>query len=467
MRHFPIFLDLTGTRVIVVGGGEAALAKLRLLLGTPASIAVFAIDPATDMMRWAAEGRIRLERRPIRASDAAGATLAYIATGDDVENARIARLARVQGALVNVVDDLAASRFLTPAIVNRTPVTVAIGTEGAAPVLARALKADLEERLDSGMGALAEAGGRFRDKARTLPTSRARRDFWSEWYSTEGPAALARGDALDKALEALLILHLTRAATPGRVDFVGAGPGDPDLLTLKARKALDGADVILHDRLVPSGILDLARREAMRITVGKEGFGPSTPQDSINRLMIEHARAGARVVRLKAGDPTVFGRLDEELDAIRSAGLDHAVVPGITAASAAAATIGRSLTRRGRNSAVQIVTGHDVRGFAEHDWRALAHPGSVAAIYMGKRATRFLTGRLLMHGANPETPVTVVENASRSDSRTLTTSLGGLPDTLETTPLTGPAVILYGLAPAAAEAALPRLLPDALEEIAL
>jgi len=470
MRHFPIYLDLAQARVVVAGGGDAALAKLRLLLKTPAEIIVFAPDPAADIARWAAEGRIRLERRSVAAGDLAGAALAYAATGSGDEDARIARLADARDVLVNVVDDLAASRFITPAIVNRGSVTIAIGTEGAAPVLARTLKAELEERLPSGLSALAEAGRAFRDRARALPDMRARCRFWADWYGTEGPAALARGDSLDQALQALLSRHLSGAPAPGRVDFVGAGPGDPDLLTVKARRALDAADVVIHDRLITPEILDLARREATQIAAGKEGFGPATPQDTINRMMIEHARAGARVVRLKSGDATVFGRLDEEVEAVRAAGLDHAVIPGITAASAAAASIGRSLTRRGRNSGLQVLTGHDVEGFAEHDWRALARPGAVAAIYMGRRAGRFLTGRLMMHGADPDTPVTVVVKASRPDGRTLATTLARLPETLDGADPDAPAVILFGLSPAAAESALPERFEtdtETPEEIAL
>jgi uroporphyrin-III C-methyltransferase/precorrin-2 dehydrogenase/sirohydrochlorin ferrochelatase len=452
MRHFPIYLDMTQTRVVVAGGGEAALAKLRLLLKTPAEIAVFAPDPAPDLVRWADCGRVLLARRAVRAEDLTDAALAYAASEIADEDARVARLARSQGILVNVVDDLAASRFITPAIVDRSPITVAIGTEGTAPVLARTLKAELEDRLESGIGALARAGRAFRGRARALPGLHARCVFWRDWYGTDGPAAQAAGMPLDVALEALFARHLSRGAAPGRVDFVGAGPGDPDLLTLKARRALDAADVILHDRLVAPGILDLARREAKVIAIGKEGFGPATPQAAINRMMVEHAGAGARVVRLKGGDPCVFGRLDEEIEAVRAAGLAHAVIPGITAASAAAAAIGRSLTRRGRNSNVQALTGHDVKGFAEHDWRALARPGTVAAIYMGTRAVHFLTGRLMMHGADPDTPVTVVANASRPDARTLATALARLPETLETADLDGAAVILLGLSPAEADA---------------
>ena len=238
----------------------------------------------------------------------------------------------------------------------------------------------------------------------------------------------------------------------GRVDLVGAGPGDPDLLTLKALRALAHADVVIHDRLISAEILALIHPDAQVIEAGKTGFGPSMPQEEINALMIEHARAGAHVLRLKSGDPGVFGRLDEELAALEDAGIAWHVIPGITAASAAAAQIGQPLTQRGRNSDLRLLTGHDVQGFAEQDWRALARPGAVAAIYMGKRSARFTQGRLLMHGADPATPVTIVENASRPDSITRATSLSRLPQAVAE--CSGPAVILFGLAPRAA-AALP------------
>lgn len=257
-----------------------------------------------------------------------------------------------------------------------------------------------------------------------------------------------------------------QAETPartGHVDFVGAGPGDPELLTLRALRLLQAADAVVHDRLIAPGILALIPPGVRRIDAGKEGFGPSTPQREINGILVALARRGLRVVRLKAGDPGVFGRLDEEIEALEAAGIGHAIVPGITSAAAAAAAIGRSLTRRGRNAGVRLVTGHDAKGFADHDWRALARPGEVAAIYMGKRAARYLTGRLMMHGALPDTPVTVVENASRADERVLATSLARLPDALDGAGFAGPAVILLGLAPRDAEA----LLPELREEIAL
>ncbi|MCE8421013.1 uroporphyrinogen-III C-methyltransferase, partial [Rhodovulum sulfidophilum] len=256
-----------------------------------------------------------------------------------------------------------------------------------------------------------------------------------------------------------ILLEAHKAARPaaGEVLFVGAGPGDPDDLTMRARRALDRADVVIHDRLVPAPILELARREAEIVEAGKTGFGPSTPQEEINRLIVGRAAEGLVVVRLKAGDPSVFGRLDEEIEACEAAGIAWSVVPGLTAASAAAASLGQSLTRRGRNSELRVLTGHDVKGLADHDWATLARPGAVAAIYMGKRAARFLQGRLMMHGAEAATPVSVVENAGRPEERILAATLGTLATEIASAELTGPAVILLGLAPRAAARSLPLL----------
>lgn len=247
----------------------------------------------------------------------------------------------------------------------------------------------------------------------------------------------------------------TAAATLPPVAFVGAGPGSADLLTLAALRAIEAADVVLHDRLIGEDVLALIPATATRVEVGKEGFGKSVPQAAINDLILGFARTGARVVRLKGGDAGVFGRLDEETETLARAGIGWTVIPGITAAAAAAAAIGQSLTRRGRNASLRILTGHDAEGFAEQDWRALARPGEVAAIYMGKRASRFIQGRLMMHGASPDTAVTIVENVSRRDERVIAASLGTLPAALDG--VDGPAVILYGLAPARAAAALGEL----------
>ncbi|WP_289081783.1 siroheme synthase CysG [Sulfitobacter pontiacus] len=461
MDHFPIYLSTKGQRIVLSGGGEAALAKLRLLLKTEAKISVFAPTPVPEIAAWADAGRLTLHTRALRHGDVLCAKLFYAADEDETEDARTAAIARAEGALVNIVDNLHDSAFITPAIVDRDPVTIAIGTEGAAPVLARAIKADLEERLPTTLGTLARIGKGFRKMADALPFGRPRRDFWRDYYFAAGPRSVADGKAaVENALNTLLADHQSRAARAGHIAFVGGGPGDPELLTLKARRALDEADVVIYDRLISPEILELARREALMIDVGKEGFGPSTAQETINDLLVEHAQAGAQVVRLKSGDATIFGRLDEEIDAVDAHGIGWHIVPGITSASAAIATIGQSLTKRGRNASVRFLTGHDMKGFADHDWAALARPGEVAAIYMGKKSARFIQGRLLMHGADRSTPVTLVENASRADQRIVETTLDRLPTDLSAANLTGPALTFYGLAPRAAARATTELFQE-------
>jgi uroporphyrin-III C-methyltransferase len=243
----------------------------------------------------------------------------------------------------------------------------------------------------------------------------------------------------------------------GQVTFAGSGPGDPDLLTVKALRALQEADVILYDRLVSAEIMALAGAQAVLENVGKEGFGPQVSQAEICSRLVAHAKAGKKVLRLKAGDPTLFARLDEELTALEQAGIASQIIPGITAASAAVAGIGQSLTQRGRNSSVRFLTGHDMKGFADHDWAALARPGAVAAIYMGKKSARFVQGRLLMHGADRTTPVTLVENASRPQQRVLATTLDHLPADLDAAEMDGPALTFLGLAPRQAAVALTDL----------
>ena len=449
MRHFPIYVDLKCQRVVVSGAGETAAAKLRLLLKTEAIIEVYGEDACEDVRKWHEGGRLRWFAKRLPFAALFGARLVYSAHDDAAADAEIRALGERAGVLVNVVDNLGLSQFITPAIVDRDPVTVAIGTEGAAPVLARRIKADIEAALPTELGQLAAIARDYRDQAAALPGGRLRRAFWSRFFDTDGPAALAEGGETEArgALERLIGEFSCGAPEPehGRVILVGAGPGDPELLTLKARRVLHDADVVLYDRLVDPRILELARREATLIEVGKTPGGPAWKQPDINAAMIEHARAGALVARLKSGDPLVFGRADEELDALEAAGIAWEVVPGITAASAAAAAAGRSLTRRGRNGAVGFLTAQDAEGYAEHDWRALAQPGKTFAIYMGLRAARFVQGRLLLHGASADTPVTIVENASRPQERIIEARLGEMSATIAAAGLRGPAIIFVGL----------------------
>lgn len=318
MQHFPIFLDLAGRRVVLAGNGEVALAKLRLLAKTVARIDLFAPEAEPALAAAAAALGAVLHRRAVEPADLAGAALAYGAQDEAAADARLARLARAAGVPVNIVDNLEASDFITPAIVDRDPVTVAIGTEGAAPVLARAIKTDLEARLPAGLGALARAGKLFRHAAEALPQGRARRDFWADYYFRTGPEVLAEAgeDLLDHALRALLDQHLETRPEGGRVDLVGAGPGDPELLTLQARKLLDQAELVIHDAAMPDAILDLARREAVFLT--------ATADDTA--LMIAQAQDGLRVVRLALG--TGDGA---DTAALTEAGVVWAHSPGLPA----------------------------------------------------------------------------------------------------------------------------------------
>lgn len=453
MRHFPIFVATSNKTIVVSGAGETAVPKLRLLLKTDARVLVYGENPEPEVLDWASKGRLEVHARPVSLEDIQGATLLYGANDDAVEDARVLELGQSAGVLTNIVDNLGDSEFITPAIVDRDPVTVAIGTEGAAPVLARKIKSDVEAMLPASLGPLTRIARAFRGRANMLPMGRIRREFWSRFFFETGPQALQSGgnDAAERELYALLGDSLTKENEAGRVALVGAGPGDPDLLTRRALKLLHEADVVIHDRLVSGEILELARREAVVIEAGKTGFGQSWAQDDINAEMIRHAEEGHCVVRLKGGDPAIFGRLDEEMTALSSAGIAFEVVPGITTASAAAASLKVSLTSRGRNASLRVMTAHDMNGFAEQDWRALAAEGSAAAIYMGKKAASFLRGRLLMHGAAQDVPVTAVENVSRPDQRIIATTLMDLPDDLEAAAPTGPVILLYGIAPKDAE----------------
>lgn len=449
MRHFPVFVDLRSHTVVVAGSGETAAAKLRLLLKTEARIVVYGPRAlaADAMYEWHAQRRLTWHFRHVHADDLASARLVYAASGDPREDDRVHGLAQARGVLANVVDDLEASDFITPAIVDRDPVVIAIGTEGTAPVLAQQIRTHLEARLSPRLGQLARLAWQFRARVSRLGSGHRRRTFWQRVF---GPAIVQAIEhdgpaAAERAIQDLLATRVEASAGAGRVLLVGAGPGDPELLTLKARKALREADVILFDRLVAPEIMDLARREARLVNVGKAPGGAGWSQLEIGHALRQYALDGNRVVRLKSGDPMLFGRADEEIEVLEAAGIAFEVVPGITSAAAASASIGRSLTRRGRNSAVTLISAQDAAGYAEHDWRALSQRGAAFAIYMGVAAARFVQGRLLLHGADPNTPITVVENASRPNEMVMSTTLQGLNEALVSRSIRGPAIILAGI----------------------
>jgi uroporphyrin-III C-methyltransferase/precorrin-2 dehydrogenase/sirohydrochlorin ferrochelatase len=454
MQYFPINIRLAGERVALIGGGEDAVAKLRLLLKTDAKITVFAKQANAAIMQWQDEGKLQLISRPFAAADRDDLRLVYLSGEDPKERDAVLALLAPTNIPYCVIDDLDRSRFITPAIIDRDPVTVAIGTEGTAPMLARRIKAMIEENLPQHTGMMARLAGQFRHHLARFSGS-FRRLFWGQFFDEVAPRLASSGDAKTaprwhEAMEALLN-DLEQSSgddlSHPPIAFVSAGPGDPDLMTVKARKALDTAEVVLYDRLVSSAIIELARREATLIEVGKTGFGQAMSQDAINRLLISYGKTGAKVVRLKSGDAGIYGRLDEEIKACDEAGLSYRVIPGVTSAVAASAEMGVSMTRRGRNSELRYLTARDVRGFADYQWQDLAAAGSVSAVYMGLRAIPYLQGRLLMHGADPAMPVTLAARVSQPNQSLIATTLAGAVHAAEAENLTGPVVIMLGLSP--------------------
>ena len=443
MNYLPIFVDMRHRRVVVVGAGTVALAKLRVLLKTPASIEVVGLQIDPELRQLANQHPIKLQERAAAATDLEGASLVYAATNDEFVNQQVAAWAETLGVWCNVVDQPSQSDFISPALVDRHPIVVAIGTEGTAPILARRIKAHLEAWLSPRLGMMARAAKEFRERVRVIPAGRLRRAFWARFFAKSD--LLSIQDARDYLSQGIRQFHSGQSES-GFVSFVGAGPGDPELLTLKARKALDVADVVLHDALVSQEILELVRREAIIIHVGKRGFGSTTSQPSINEMLVEYAKQGHQVVRLKGGDPLIFARLDEEIEALNQGQIEFQVIPGVSAANAAAAAMGTSLTARGINSEIRLITGHDAKGYAEHEWRALAKPGQRAAVYMAKRGSRFLQGRLLMHGADATPPVSIVTNVSLPDQQIVETPLGQLSEAVDHLPESAPAILLYGMA---------------------
>jgi len=448
MRYFPIFADLADADVLVVGGGEQALQKVRLLLKTRAQITVNAAEVGDELQALADQGRLSIDRAPFSPAVLQGLRLAYVASGDAAHDARIAQAARDHGVPVNVVDRPELSTFITPAIVDRAPITVAIGTEGAAPILAREIKTRLESWLPANFGALAlRAQGLRESIAARVPDQRLRRRVWERLLA--GPfrrAVLADKQQEADSIVATELAHIDGAGLrKGRVALIGAGPGDPDLLTLKALQRLQEADVLVVDRLVNPKILDYARRDAERIYVGKAPRGKATSQAEINRILVREASAGKVVARLKGGDPFVFGRAAEELATLEAAGIATEVVPGVTAAHACAARISLPITLREKVRQFSVVTGTTAEGEPDLDWMALSNPHAAFAVYMGVANAPLIRARLLAAGASAETPVVIVENGTLPDERVLATRLADLTDCMVERAVKGPAVLYFGL----------------------
>ena len=443
MNYFPVFFDLNGQKVLVVGGGEVALRKVVLLERSGANITLVAPEIAPELMQRAAKAKLKLAIREFAPDDLDGARLVIVATSRRAVNRWIANLSEARGIPVNVVDDVQASRFIVPAIVDRDPVLVAISTGGASPVLARRLRERLEALIPARIGELASWLKALRGAARKkLRGTDARRRYFEA--VVDGPAAqrFIEGDSqgAQRIAQRLLATTSTAPRAAGEVTLVGAGPGDPELLTLKALRALQDADVILHDRLVPGAVLDLARRDAALICVGKSAGGAGSTQEEINALMIGHANQGKRVVRLKGGDPFIFGRGGEELQALAAAGINFSVVPGITAALGAAAYAGIPLTHREHAHSVTFVTGHA----DGPDWRALGAPGATAVFYMGLARLDHIVEKLLEHGAAPARPAGVIARGTAPDQRVITATLATIRGIAAAANLESPALFVVG-----------------------
>tara|TARA_R110001592_G_scaffold82341_2_gene243889 strand:+ start:9843 stop:11246 length:1404 start_codon:yes stop_codon:yes gene_type:complete len=445
MRQFPIFLTVQDRPVLIAGGGEAAARKLRLLLKAGARVTVVAPDANDEILDLVEAGDIDWRARAFWPGDLAGAVLAYGATGIDAVDRQVSDTARRAGVPVNVVDRPELSDFITPAIIDRAPITVAVSSGGTAPVLARGVKAAIERLLHPNLGALALFAERFRGAVKAVvPAGRARLHFWDAFFDGPIAARVLAGDETGAAEDMLSYVNRRGGEQDGIVHIVGAGPGAADLITLRGQRLLEQADVIVHDRLVGDGVLDLARRDADRIDVGKAPGRHPVPQDKINDILIAQARQGKRVVRLKGGDPFVFGRGGEELRALNAAGIRAEVVPGITAATACAAATGIPLTHRGHASAVTFVTGHKGDGDApDVDWAALARSGATLAVYMGIGGAGTIANDLSHHGL-ADTPVAVIENGTRPDQRVFTGHVRGLDALVRANGITGPALIVIG-----------------------
>lgn len=457
LATLPLFHKLDGRKVVLAGSSEGALWKAELLAAAGCDLLVLAGGKADVFGALAADppaGSVTVLPRSWQPADLDGAALAIA----DIEHAEEAKAffaaARQAGVPVNLVDKPELCDFAFGSLVNRSPLVVAISTDGAAPVFGQAIRAKIEALLPAGLKAWAQAAKDWRPavQARELAFP-LRRAFWEKFTAkamAEPQRQPEEGDRSD--LIAALDQIERSGVSHGRVTLVGAGPGDPELLTLKAIRALQSADIILYDDLVSAGVLELARREAKRMLVGKQGYGPAVKQDDINAMLVSLAGQGKHVVRLKGGDPGIFGRAGEEIEACARAGVPVAIVPGISAAQGAAASLGISLTHRDHARRLQFVTGHarDGKLPQDLDWKALSDPAATTALYMARATLPLFREKALAAGLDPQTPAIAVLGATTPGETHLASTIGALPDRLGELPSKGPVLVLIGHAMGAA-----------------
>ena len=445
MDYFPIFLKLSTRPCLLVGGGEIALRKARLLLQAGATLTVLAPTLGAGLAALAEQGALRHVAERFAPHHLVGMRLAVAATGLADVDQQVADAAEAAGIWVNVVDDPQASSYITPSIVDRSPLVIALSTGGGAPVLARMLRERLESLIPAGWGRVADFARVMRERvAARIANSDARRAFWESVLAGPIVQDLVAGN-LDRA-EALLSDRLAASdgIPRGAVYLVGAGPGNPDLLTFRALHLMQQADVVLYDKLVAPSLLDWVRRDAERIFVGKTRANHTLRQEEINQLMVRLASEGKRVLRLKGGDPFIFGRGGEEIETLAQHGIPFEVVPGITAASGAAAYAGIPLTHRDYAQSVTFVTGHRQDGSINLDWPMLCRPGQTVVVYMGVATTPALCEAFIRHGRSADCPVAMVERATLIDQRVLVSTLADLPGRIAELEIRSPSLMIVG-----------------------
>jgi len=449
MDHLPIFLNVKGTPALVVGGGFLAARKADLLLRAGCKLTVLAPTLGEELARLAETHDFQHKTGELTAADLAGCRVVFGCSHESSINQELRRLATEAGILVNVTDEPESCDFIMPAVVDRSPLLVAVASGGAAPILTRMLKARFETEIPAAYGRLAEFAGTYRERLKQLvPNMTRRRRFWETVI--DGPVAehiysgqLAEaGSLIEKLIGQAANEGDTRPV--GEVYLVGAGPGDPDLLTFRALRLMQQADVVLYDRLIGDGILNLVRRDASRIYVGKRPRDHTLSQEEIGAMLVRLAQEGKRVLRLKAGDPFIFGRGGEEIEALSEHGITFQVIPGVTAAAGCAAYAGIPLTHRDHAQACIFVTGHSKDGELDLNWTALIQPRQTVVVYMGLSSLGLITEGFVAHGADPETPAAVVENGTRESQRVITGTLASLPGKSAEAGIEGPALIIVG-----------------------
>jgi uroporphyrin-III C-methyltransferase/precorrin-2 dehydrogenase/sirohydrochlorin ferrochelatase len=447
VKYLPIFFDIRRRPCLVVGGGEVAARKVDVLLRAGARVSVISPALCPRLRQRAEAGEIVHVAETFAESHLDGCALAVAATADEAINRRVSEAARRRAIPVNVVDDPALCTFIFPAVIERDPVTVAVSTGGAAPVLARLLRARLETLIPAGYGRLAELAARFRGAVKVrFPKAVERRRFWERVL--QGPIAelvyAGRDEAATAALQQALEKTDAGDLNRGEVYLVGAGPGDPDLLTFRALRLMQQADAVLYDRLVPEAILDLARREAERIYVGKRRSFHALRQDEINALLVKLAKEGKRVLRLKGGDPFIFGRGGEEIATLAEEGIAFQIVPGISAANGCAAYAGIPLTHRDYAQSVLFVTGHLKDDTMDLNWPALLQPSQTVVVYMGLAGLAVLCRELIARGMSASMPAALVEQGTTARQRVLTGTLESLPGIVAVQTVHAPTLLIIG-----------------------